>query len=194
MSAKNKTESKKLSEDIRDLRRQYSDKPLLLKNISENPYKQFSKWFDEVLKCDFLEPNAVALSTVSPDGKPSSRMVLLKDFDENGFVFFTNYKSRKANEIEANPYASLLFWWDKLERQVRIEGLIEKIPESESDEYFSSRPYKSRIGAWASPQSRVIGSRSEIVRNFMKYMLKYKTNPPRPPHWGGYRLIPYEFE
>lgn len=183
-----------MSKDIRHLRRQYSDKALLIKNVSDNPYRQFAKWFDEVLESGFLEPNAVALSTVSSDGRPSSRMILLKGFDENGFVFFTNYKSRKSKDLDQNPHACLLFWWDKLERQVRIEGCVEKISEKESDEYFKTRPYKSRIGAWASPQSRVIENRSVIVREFMKYMLKHRTNPPRPPYWGGYRLIAEEFE
>jgi pyridoxamine 5'-phosphate oxidase len=183
-----------INSDIRKLRRQYSDKPLSLSMVSENPFRQFSKWFDEVLKSDFLEPNAMSLSTVSLDGKPSSRMVLLKEFDERGFVFFTSYKSRKGTELNHNPSAALLFWWDKLERQVRIEGIVEKLTHEENQDYFKTRPYKSRIGAWASPQSSVIASREVIVKEFLKYLIKYKTNPPVPDFWGGYRLIPEVFE
>lgn len=180
--------------EIQDLRRQYTKSSLTSKNVNKDPFKQFSKWFSEVMSSDFLEPNAMTLSTSTPDGKPSARVLLLKGFDENGFVFYSNYKSRKGKELEKNQYASILFYWDKLERQIRIDGKVEKVTPEESDAYFQTRPYKSRLGAWASNQSSVVESRSEIVKQFLKYMVKFKQHVPLPDSWGGYRLVPDAFE
>jgi pyridoxamine 5'-phosphate oxidase len=180
--------------EIQAIRRQYTKSSLTASSVNKNPYKQFAKWFSEVMKSGFLEPNAMTVATASPGGRPSARILLLKGFDERGFVFFSNYKSRKGKELEQNPYASLLFYWDRLERQVRIEGKIEKITKEESEAYFNTRPYKSRLGAWASDQSSVIGGRSVIIKEFLKYMLKFKTHVPLPEKWGGYRLIPDTFE
>jgi len=180
--------------DIQNLRRQYSKSTLSVSSVSKDPFKQFEKWFQDVLNSGFLEPNAMTLATASKTGKPSARVVLLKGIHEGGFVFYTNYKSKKGKDIEDNPYGSVLFYWDRLERQVRIEGKIEKVSQQESEEYFNTRPYKSRVGAWASKQSTVIESRSAIVREFLKYMIKFKTHVPLPDVWGGYRLIPDSFE
>lgn len=180
---------------IRDLRRQYTKKTLSEKNVSSDPLKQFDKWFKEVLSSGFIEPNAVTLATSSKKGKPSARMLLLKGYDERGFVFYSNYKSRKGNEITENPLGTLLFYWDKLERQVRIEGTIERVTKKESEDYFKTRPFKSRLGAWASKQSTIIAGRSAVVKEFLKYLMKYGNKVPLPPYWGGYRLKPdyYEF-
>lgn len=180
--------------EIKAIRREYTKSSLTVKNVNKNPFKQFEKWFDEVLKSGFLEPNAMTVATASKEGKPTARILLLKGFDESGFMFYTNYKSRKGRDLEENPYASLLFFWDKLERQVRIEGKVQKLTKEESEAYFITRPYKSRVGAWASPQSSVIEDRNVIVKDFLKYMLKFKTHVPLPPVWGGYRLIPDLFE
>ena len=180
--------------EIQNLRRQYSKSTLSASSVSKDPFKQFEKWFQDVLNSGFLEPNAMTLATASKTGKPSARIVLLKGIHDNGFVFYTNYKSKKGKEIEENPYGSLLFYWDKLERQIRIEGIIEKVSQKESEEYFNTRPYKSRVGAWASRQSSVIESRSAIVKEFLKYMMKFKTHVPLPDVWGGYRLLPETFE
>jgi pyridoxamine 5'-phosphate oxidase len=181
--------------DIRELRRQYTKKILSEKSVNPDPLKQFDKWFKEVLSSGFIEPNAVVLATSDKKCKPSARMLLLKGYDESGFVFYTNYKSRKGEEITVNPQGTLLFYWDKLERQVRIEGTIEKISKKESEDYFKTRPFKSRLGAWASKQSSVISGRSVVVKEFLKYLMKYRNNVPLPPYWGGYRLLPnyYEF-
>ena len=180
--------------EIQNLRRQYSKSTLSASSVSKDPFKQFEKWFQDVLKSGFLEPNAMTLATATKAGKPSARIVLLKGIHDNGFVFYTNYKSKKGKEIEENPYGSLLFYWDKLERQIRIEGTIEKVSQKESEEYFNTRPYKSRVGAWASKQSSVIESRSAIVKEFLKYMMKFKNHVPLPDVWGGYRLIPDSFQ
>jgi pyridoxamine 5'-phosphate oxidase len=162
--------------------------------VNLNPFIQFEKWFDEAIKAEMLEPNAMVLSTVSNENKPSSRVLLLKKLDDKGFIFFTNYESRKGNEIANNPNASLLFYWDQLERQIRIEGIIEKITFEESDDYFQTRPYTSRIGAWASKQSQLLKSRTILVKDAAFLMAKYKTHVPLPPFWGGYRLIPTAIE
>lgn len=180
--------------DIQNLRRQYSKSTLSVSSVSKDPFKQFEKWFQDVLNSGFLEPNAMTLATATKAGKPSARVVLLKGIHDGGFVFYTNYKSKKGKDIEDNPFGSILFYWDRLERQVRIEGKIEKVSHQESEEYFNTRPYKSRVGAWASKQSSVIESRSAIVREFLKYMMKFKTHVPLPDLWGGYRLIPDSFE
>ena len=181
-------------EKIQNLRRQYSKEKLSAKLVNKDPFAQFNKWFSDSLKCGFLDPNAMTVATVNKEGKPSARVVLLKNFDEKGFVFYTNYQSRKGKELELNPNACLLFYWDKLDRQIRIEGKIEKVSKEESEQYFSTRPYKSRLGAWASHQSSVIESRNTIVKEFIKYLLKFGKNVPLPDYWGGYRLVPCVFE
>jgi len=181
-------------EDLSNIRRDYSKFSLDYDTIDKDPFKQFDVWMKDALKGDFLEPTAFSVSTVSSGGKPSSRIVLLKSYDERGFVFFTNYESRKGIEISGNNYAAFLFFWDKFERQIRIEGKIEKISPQESEEYFSKRPYTSRLGAWASKQSQPLKSRFTLIRKVAGLMLKYPLNVPLPDFWGGYRLIPDEFE
>lgn len=189
------SDDSKISEkELQNLRNQYTKSSLSAGKANKDPFRQFEKWFNEVLKSGFYEPNAMTLATASKEGIPTARVVLLKGFDENGFVFYSNYKSKKGKEIEQNPFASLLFYWDTLERQVRIEGRIEKVTPEESEAYFNTRPYKSRLGAWASNQSSVIESRSVIVKEFLKYMVKFRKHVPLPPQWGGYRLVPVSFE
>lgn len=179
---------------MQNLHTKYKKSPLTSSGV-KNPFKQFRKWFDEAVKSErFMLPNAMTLATAAKSGRPSARVVLLKGFDENGFVFYSNYKSRKGKELEQNPYGCLLFYWDRLERQVRIEGRIEKVSKQESEDYFKTRPYESRLGAWASNQSTVITNRSVIVKAFLKYLLKYRKNVPLPSYWGGYRLIPGSLE
>jgi len=181
-------------ESLDNLRKDYTKDTFNEKTALKNPFEQFKTWFDDAVNFPMMEPNAMALSTVSSDGRPSSRIVLLKRYDENGFVFFTNYESRKGRELETNPYASLLFYWDRLERQIRIEGITEKISSEESDDYFQSRPYESRLGAWASKQSEVLPSRFTLIRELAKLLVKYPAKVPLPPFWGGYRLKPDMFE
>ncbi|MFH1321762.1 MAG: pyridoxamine 5'-phosphate oxidase [Bacteroidota bacterium] len=165
------------------------------KNIHSDPIKQFGIWFEDAAKAGIPLSEAMILSTVSQSGKPSARAMLLKGFDENGFVFYTNYESRKAKEISQNPYAAITFLWTDLNRQVRIEGKIEKISVEQSDEYCKSRPRGSQIGAWASPQSDVIPDRKSIVMREKYFTDKFKNLPiPCPPYWGGYCLIPYKIE
>ncbi|OGU40196.1 MAG: pyridoxamine 5'-phosphate oxidase [Ignavibacteria bacterium GWB2_35_12] len=183
-----------LFESLSNLRRDYTKGSFSEKTAKENPFEQFKLWFEEVLAAEMLEPTAFVLSTSTKDGKPSSRVLLLKQFDEKGFVFYTNYDSRKGKEIEENPNAAILFFWDKLERQIRIEGKIEKISEVESDKYFQTRPYTSKLGTWASEQSSPLSSRFKLIRQVAQFMAKYPVNVPLPPNWGGYRLIPDVFE
>jgi pyridoxamine 5'-phosphate oxidase len=173
---------------IADIRQSYEKNSLLEANLAATPIEQFNKWFTEALNSNTLEPTAMTLATASATGRPSARTVLLKGFDERGFVFFTNYESRKGRELTANPHASLLFFWPALERQIRLEGAIEKTSDKESDDYFNSRPLGSRIGAWVSPQSRPI-SREELKKRTTAMTKSLGTEPPRPPHWGGYRLV-----
>lgn len=182
------------AEDLRNLRKQYTKKKLSASSVSPDPFKQFTKWFEETLRSDFYEPNAMTIATSTKDGVPSVRVVLLKEYDERGFVFYSNYKSKKGKDLESNPRASALFYWDSLERQIRIEGTVEKVTKQESEDYFKTRPFKSRIGAWASNQSSVIENRSVIVREFLNYLVKFRNNVPLPPTWGGYRLTPTSFE
>ena len=186
-----------MSKSISDLRREYSRESLDEDGVARDPIEQFSKWFDEAMKCELPEPTAVALATAAPGGvgivRPSARMVLLKSFDARGFVFYTNYESRKGRELAANPWASLVFFWAELERQVRIDGRIEKASAEESDEYFKTRPLGARIGAWASPQSEPL-SKTALMARAAEMGLKHGLNPPRPPHWGGYRLNPDAIE
>jgi len=181
--------------NIADIRRDYSHRSLSEKDVSEDPLKQFGQWWDEAVHSKIDEVNAMTLATASPDGLPSARIVLLKGFSEKGFTFFTNYESYKGRQLAENPKACLVFFWKELERQVRITGLVIKISPSESDEYFNSRPEASRIGAWASPQSRVVENRHWIDEKFNELVNKMEgTDIPRPPHWGGYLVKPVEIE
>jgi pyridoxamine 5'-phosphate oxidase len=176
---------------IADIRTEYKLRSLNEKDVNANPVVQFTKWWDEAVQSEIDDVNAATLATATLNGKPSARIILLKGYDERGFVFFTNYESNKGREIAANPQVSLVFFWKELQRQIRIEGTVEKVNTKESDEYFSSRPTGSRIGAWASPQSHVIKDRSEIEENAKKYKQQYPDeNIPRPPYWGGYRIKP----
>lgn len=179
-----------MNKSIADIRRDYSLSSLIENDISSNPVEQFTKWWNEALKSEISEVNAMMLATSGKNGKPSARIVLLKDFDERGFVFFSNYESHKGKELAANANAALVFFWKEIERQVRIEGTVEKVNDKESDEYFSSRPEGSRIGAWASPQSTVIKDRQILDDNVEKFTSTFKNSIPRPPHWGGYRVMP----
>jgi pyridoxamine 5'-phosphate oxidase len=180
---------------IADIRRDYMKATLSEDKVDKNPFSQFAFWWDEALRAEIDEVNAMTLSTVTKEGKPGSRIVLLKGYDKDGFVFFTNYESRKGRDLQMNPYASLLFFWKELERQVRIEGPCEKVTEAESDEYFLSRPDGSRIGAWASPQSQVISSRDVLDQNIIELENRFQgQHIPRPPHWGGYRVKPEQME
>lgn len=164
-------------------------------NINKNPFEQFSTWYKSAIDAGFVHPDAMTLATADKNGKPSARIVLLKSFDEKGFVFFTNYESRKGNELGVNPYASLVFYWDKINKQVRIEGSIEKISAMESEEYFHSRPQGSQIGALASPQSKVIKDREYLDEKFSELSRKFEGKEiPIPQNWGGYRVKPYYFE
>ncbi|GAA4742848.1 pyridoxamine 5'-phosphate oxidase [Flavisolibacter ginsenosidimutans] len=180
-----------MNKSIADLRKEYSSQTLLEKDADASPIQQFRKWWDQAIASEILEPNAMTLATASSDGLPSARIVLLKDFDENGFVFFTNYKSFKALQLEENPKACLVFHWKELERQVRIMGVVEKAGAEESNAYFQSRPVGSRIGAWTSPQSSVIQNREWIEEEFEKRKAEFGDgNIPRPSFWGGYRVRP----
>lgn len=180
--------------NIADLRKSYEKAELSEQASHALPLQQFDQWFNEALKSEVPEPNAMTVATVSSDMRPSTRVVLIKDFDERGIVWYTNYASRKGQELAGNPFAALQFHWVELERVVRIEGRVEKVSDDESDTYFKSRPLDSRIGAWASPQSQVIHSRSVLVTNAAKYGAQFLLQPPRPPHWGGYRLVPDRWE
>ncbi len=161
---------------------------------ADRPLAQFTAWFGEAVAAGVTEPNAMTLATVGPDGRPSTRIVLMKGFDAHGVVFYTNYRSRKARELEAHPFVALQFHWVELERVVRIEGRAERTTPAESDAYFASRPVGSRIGAWASPQSEVIANRGVLVSNADAASARYGENPPRPEHWGGYRVLPEVWE
>ncbi|PLZ91418.1 pyridoxamine 5'-phosphate oxidase [Fischerella thermalis CCMEE 5201] len=184
-----------MDKTVADLRKDYTLQDLNETDVAPNPFIQFQKWFDEALLAQLLEPNAMTVATATTDGKPSARMVLLKDFDERGFVFFTNYNSHKGQELAENPQAALVFWWAELERQVRICGRVEKVSENDSDRYFQSRPFNSRLGAWASNQSEVIESRIILEQRLQELKAKYENQDiPRPPYWGGLRVIPTEIE
>ncbi len=177
------------------LRREYDGVPLDESTVLPDPVSQFSAWFEEVLQKVDQDPNAVILSVADKNGRPSSRTVLLKGFDENGFIFYTNYQSRKGRAVEENPYASLTFFWAGLMRQVHVEGKVEKTDEKTSDEYFQSRPLSSKLGAWASDQSRPIPNRLELEVRLKEAEKKFEGEIiPRPPHWGGYRVIPERVE
>ncbi|MBP0621749.1 pyridoxamine 5'-phosphate oxidase [Cupriavidus consociatus] len=179
---------------LADLRRTYVLGSLSETDVAPDPMSQFKRWFDEAVTAKLPEPNAMTLATVSGDGQPSARIVLLKGIDDRGFTFFTNYESRKGLDLAANPRAALLFHWVQLERQVRVEGIVEKVADDESDVYFASRPLGSRVGAWASEQSREVPGRDVLEQREQEYRSKFGDNPPRPPHWGGYRLVPTALE
>jgi len=177
------------------IRKEYKLQSLTEKEINSDPLQQFDKWWKEALDSGIEEANAMTLATASNDGIPSARIVLLKGFDAKGFIFFTNYNSFKGQQLLENPRACLVFFWKELERQVRITGLVTKISDQESDDYFKSRPEGSRIAAWASPQSQVIASRNWLEENQKKVQAKFEHNPiQRPPHWGGYRVMPINIE
>lgn len=176
------------------LRKSYERAELSEDASHANPLKQFEEWLGAAIAARVPEPNAMTLATVGTDLRPSTRVVLIKGFDENGLTWFTNYGSRKGRELAGNPWAALQFHWVELERVVRIEGRVDKVSEAESDAYFASRPLDSRIGAWASPQSQVITGRSVLVANAARYGARFLLHPPRPPHWGGYRLQPDTWE
>lgn len=182
--------------EIHDLRRSYERDSLQEENAAHDPVEQFQSWFTDAvhLTPDGAEANAMTLATVGADSRPSARVVLMKGYDEHGIVWFTNYTSRKGRDLEVNPYAALQFHWPVLERVVRVEGPVQKVSPEESDEYFALRPYDSRIGAWASPQSEVISSRDVLVESAATYSAKFRLDPPRPEHWGGYRLEPDTWE
>jgi pyridoxamine 5'-phosphate oxidase len=184
-----------MSENIADIRKDYKMQSLLEGDISQDPFTQFGNWWNEAVKSDIEEVNAMTLATSTPSGTPSARIVLLKGYTNEGFKFFTNYQSHKAKEIEQNPQVALVFFWKELERQIRIEGTAEKVSPGESDEYFDSRPLKSKIGAWASPQSKPVDNRLWIEDRFEEFSDKFiEEVVPRPPHWGGYIVKPSLFE
>ncbi|MBA4260875.1 MAG: pyridoxamine 5'-phosphate oxidase [Comamonadaceae bacterium] len=176
--------------NIADLRKSYEKAELSETASDSSPLKQFERWLHEAISGEVPEPNAMTLATVGSNLRPSTRIVLLKGFDERGIVWYTNYNSHKGRELAGNPFAALQFHWVEMERVVRIEGRVEKVSAQESDEYFKSRPLDSRIGAWASPQSEVIESRTVLVASAARYGAQFLLQPPRPPHWGGYRLRP----
>ena len=179
---------------LADMRKNYQQAELLESSATKSPLEQFTLWLDQALKAEIPEPNAMTLATVSSELRPSTRVVLIKGYDEQGIVWFTNYDSRKGRELAGNPFAALQFHWVELERVVRIEGRVEKISAAESDAYYHSRPLDSRIGAWASPQSQTISSREWLQHELKNYADKFQQQPPRPPHWGGYRLVPDSWE
>jgi pyridoxamine 5'-phosphate oxidase len=182
------------SQAIADLRKSYERAELSEDASHADPLRQFEQWLNEAIAGELPEPNAMTLATVSSDLRPSTRVVLIKGYDARGIVWYTNYDSRKGRELAGNPQAALQFHWVELERVVRIEGRVEKVSAQDSDTYFNSRPLDSRIGAWASPQSEVISGRSVLVANAAKFGAQFLLQPPRPPHWGGYRLVPDRWE
>jgi pyridoxamine 5'-phosphate oxidase len=183
-----------MNKNIADIRKDYRLHSLNENDVAADAIEQFARWWNDAVDSEILEVNAMTLATATKDGKPSARIVLLKGFDESGFVFFTNYESYKGKALNENPYAALIFFWKEIERQIRIEGTVEKTTEAESDTYFLSRPEGSRIGAWASPQSTVIESREILESNVLNYTNEFKNSIPRPPHWGGYRVMPLKIE
>jgi pyridoxamine 5'-phosphate oxidase len=180
---------------IAHLRKDYTLNGLDQQDILQSPIKQFKKWFGESLSAQVIEPNAMFLSTISQEGYPQGRIVLLKELDDHGFTFYTNYNSHKGADLSVHPLAALTFWWAELERQVRIVGKVEKVSEAESDAYFSIRPRGSQLGAWVSSQSNVIENREVLTDKLAKFEKQFGDQlVPRPPHWGGYRVIPQEIE
>jgi len=183
-----------MNKEIADIRKDYLQKSLLEADTAANPIAQFTTWWNEAVASNIDEVNALTLSTINAAGYPNARIVLLKSYDEQGFVFFTNYTSAKGAELAQNAKASMVFFWKELERQVRILGSIEKLSDAESDAYFNSRPAGSRIGAWSSPQSQIIANRDILEANMAFYAAKFGDAIPRPPHWGGYSLKPISVE
>jgi len=183
-----------LGSEIAALRKSYERAELGEQASHADPLHQFDQWLGEAIAAQVPEPNAMTLATVAGDLRPSTRIVLIKGYDERGIVWYTNYDSRKGRELGGNPFAALQFHWVELERVVRIEGTVEKVDAAQSDAYFASRPLDSRIGAWASPQSQVIAGRSVLVANAARYGAQFLLQPPRPPHWGGFRLVPQQWE
>ncbi|HZC06274.1 MAG TPA: pyridoxamine 5'-phosphate oxidase [Ktedonobacterales bacterium] len=181
--------------DLADLRKDYMLRGLDEAEMDANPIRQFQAWFDAAVAANHPEPNAMTVATATSDGTPSARMTLLKGLDERGFVFYTNYDSRKGAELAANPRAALVFFWVLLERQVRVEGHVERVSAEESDTYFHSRPEGSQLGAWASAQSQVIASRADLEQTYRQLEQTYAGREvPRPPHWGGFRIVPERIE
>ena len=179
---------------LADIRKDYKLAALDVGDVAASPFTQFDAWFAEALKAELPEPNAMTLATCDASGRPSARVVLIKGFDERGMVFFTNYQSHKGQDLAANNRAALLFFWPELERQIRIEGRVETVSAADSDAYYQSRPPLSRIGAWASPQSQILPSRTDLEARFAAFAAEHGENPPRPAHWGGYRVVPIFFE
>jgi pyridoxamine 5'-phosphate oxidase len=181
--------------NIADLRKNYTQAGLLESDVVANPYAQFQIWFEQAVAANILEPNAMTLATVTPEGKPSARIVLLKAVDDRGFVFYTNYNSQKGVELQTCPYAALVFLWGDLERQIRIEGNIELVAAAEATTYFHSRPTSSQLGAWASDQSAIISDRAVLETKLQQLEIEYQDREiPKPPHWGGIRVIAQEIE
>jgi pyridoxamine 5'-phosphate oxidase len=180
--------------DISQLRTDYKREALDEAHADADALRQFSRWWDEAMAARLPEPNAMTLATADAQGRPAARVVLLKGFDASGFVFYTNYESRKGRELAENPRASLLFFWAELERQVRVDGTVQRAGDAESDAYFATRPLASRIGAWASPQSRPIPGKAWLVAQAAEMGLRHGLHPKRPPHWGGYRVTPEAIE
>ncbi|MGR4871016.1 pyridoxamine 5'-phosphate oxidase [Variovorax sp. LARHSF232] len=182
------------NESLAALRKSYERAELDEARSEPDPLRQFERWMNEAIEAQLPEPNAMTLATVGPDLRPSTRIVLIKGYDERGIVWYTNFQSRKGRELAGNPYAALQFHWVELERVVRIEGRVEQVEAALSDAYFASRPLDSRIGAWASPQSQVISGRDVLVKNAAAAAARHLLSPPRPPHWGGFRLLPESWE
>jgi pyridoxamine 5'-phosphate oxidase len=182
------------SRQLAELRKSYERAELSEEASQADPLLQFEQWLGEAISAQIPEPNAMTVATVGSDLRPGTRVVLIKGCDQRGIVWYTNYESRKGQELAGNPYAALQFHWVELERVVRIEGRVGKTSAEESDAYYASRPLDSRIGAWASPQSQVIAGRSVLVANAARYGAQYLLDPPRPPHWGGFRLVPDRWE
>lgn len=184
-----------MDHSIADLRKDYAAQTLSENDMAADPFEQFGQWWKQAIDSEILEANAMTLATASADGVPAARIVLLKDFNREGFVFYTNYQSAKAANLQENPKACLVFFWKELERQVRVTGLVTKTPASESDEYFLSRPKKSQLGAWASPQSQVIEGRAWLDKQYKETQEEFEGKPlTRPPYWGGYRVQPVMIE
>jgi pyridoxamine 5'-phosphate oxidase len=181
--------------DLQRLRKEYTRAGLTEAEADPDPIEQFRKWFDEALAADLHEPNAMTLATATPDGRPSARVVLLKGYDERGFVFYTSYEGRKSRELEENPRCALVFYWSELERQIRIEGRAGRVSEEESDAYYGSRPRGSRLSAWVSAQSRPVEDRGALEKRLWELEAEYEGREiPRPPFWGGYRVEPEAIE
>ena len=180
--------------NLHDIRQDYSSQSLNEEDCTAQPLEQFQRWLSEAIQAKVNKPTAMNLATVGDNGRPQARIVLLKEVAAEGLVFFSNYQSRKGRAMVHNPYAAVTFFWPELERQVRIEGIVQQLNNTDSDAYFKTRPYTSRIGAWASQQSEVISSKLELMTRATKFAAKYLLAVPRPPHWGGYVLIPDQFE